>query len=109
MTPAKSVTYKSPIKNQSHGNLPWLFFDPLSWSRSMSSSIAQKKVIVVGAGWAGLGAAYHLSKQGYAVTLLEAGGLSRRTCRRVANTQRPIGRSRHSWLLVSLSQYFRAD
>ena len=32
----------------------------------------QKKVIVVGAGWAGLGATYHLTKQGYDVTLLEA-------------------------------------
>ncbi|NEP16624.1 MAG: FAD-dependent oxidoreductase [Leptolyngbya sp. SIO4C1] len=32
-----------------------------------------KKVVVVGAGWAGLGATYHLAKQGYAVTLLEAG------------------------------------
>jgi uncharacterized protein with NAD-binding domain and iron-sulfur cluster len=31
------------------------------------------KVVVIGAGWAGLGAAYHLAKQGYAVTLLEAG------------------------------------
>jgi uncharacterized protein with NAD-binding domain and iron-sulfur cluster len=31
------------------------------------------KVVVVGAGWAGLGAAYHLAKQGYDVTLLEAG------------------------------------
>ncbi len=31
------------------------------------------KVVVVGAGWAGLGAAYHLAKQGYEVTLLEAG------------------------------------
>lgn len=31
------------------------------------------KVIVVGAGWAGLGATYHLAKQGYEVTLLEAG------------------------------------
>jgi uncharacterized protein with NAD-binding domain and iron-sulfur cluster len=30
-------------------------------------------VIVVGAGWAGLGATYHLAKQGYTVTLLEAG------------------------------------
>ena len=34
---------------------------------------AEKKVIVVGAGWAGLGATYHLAKQGYDVTLLEAG------------------------------------
>lgn len=32
-----------------------------------------KKVVVVGAGWAGLGAAHHLSKQGFDVTLLEAG------------------------------------
>ncbi|OUC13202.1 MAG: amine oxidase [Alkalinema sp. CACIAM 70d] len=32
-----------------------------------------KKVVVVGAGWAGLGATYHLAKQGYDVTLLEAG------------------------------------
>lgn len=31
-----------------------------------------KRVVVVGAGWAGLGAAYHLLQQGYAVTLLEA-------------------------------------
>ena len=31
------------------------------------------KVIVVGAGWAGLGATYQLTKQGYDVTLLEAG------------------------------------
>jgi uncharacterized protein with NAD-binding domain and iron-sulfur cluster len=34
---------------------------------------AQPKVVVVGAGWAGLGATYHLAKQGYDVTLLEAG------------------------------------
>ena len=34
---------------------------------------ASPRVVVVGAGWAGLGAAYHLAKQGYAVTLLEAG------------------------------------
>lgn len=31
------------------------------------------KIIVVGAGWAGLGATYHLAQQGYEVTLLEAG------------------------------------
>ncbi|MFW6357639.1 MAG: hydroxysqualene dehydroxylase [Chroococcales cyanobacterium] len=31
-----------------------------------------KRVIVVGAGWAGLGATHHLAKQGYDVTLLEA-------------------------------------
>ncbi len=39
----------------------------------MSQSASPKKVVVVGAGWAGLGATYHLSKQGYEVTLLEAG------------------------------------
>ncbi|MEH2060409.1 MAG: FAD-dependent oxidoreductase [Nostoc sp.] len=33
----------------------------------------QKRVVVVGAGWAGLGATYHLAKQGYDVTLVEAG------------------------------------
>lgn len=32
-----------------------------------------KKVIVIGAGWAGLGATHHLAKNGYDVTLLEAG------------------------------------
>ena len=31
------------------------------------------RAVVVGAGWAGLGAAYHLAAQGYQVTLLEAG------------------------------------
>lgn len=31
------------------------------------------KIVVVGAGWAGLGATFHLLKQGYDVTLLEAG------------------------------------
>lgn len=36
-------------------------------------SAASRKVVVVGAGWAGLGAAHHLSKQGFDVTLLEAG------------------------------------
>ncbi|KAK3006544.1 hypothetical protein RJ639_017699 [Escallonia herrerae] len=33
----------------------------------------KKKVLVVGSGWAGLGAAHHLSKQGFAVTVLEGG------------------------------------
>lgn len=31
------------------------------------------RVVVVGAGWAGLGATYHLAKQGYDAVLLEAG------------------------------------
>lgn len=35
--------------------------------------IDKPKVTVVGAGWAGLGATYQLTKQGYDVTLLEAG------------------------------------
>ena len=39
----------------------------------MSTESQTKKVVVVGAGWAGLGASYHLAKQGYDVTLLEAG------------------------------------
>ncbi len=39
----------------------------------MTEALQRKKVIVVGAGWAGLGATYHLAKQGYDVTLLEAG------------------------------------
>ncbi|NEQ55411.1 MAG: FAD-dependent oxidoreductase, partial [Leptolyngbya sp. SIO3F4] len=56
----------------------------------MNSTATGKKVIVVGAGWAGLGATYHLAKQGYEVTLLEAGpqpgGL-------VAGWETPGGRS----------------
>ncbi|BAY32043.1 amine oxidase [Nostoc carneum NIES-2107] len=39
----------------------------------MTAESQQKRVVVVGAGWAGLGATYHLAKQGYDVTLLEAG------------------------------------
>ncbi|SRR5579883_499126 len=39
----------------------------------MSEVSQGKRVVVVGAGWAGLGASYHLAKQGYDVTLLEAG------------------------------------
>ncbi|CAK9147103.1 unnamed protein product [Ilex paraguariensis] len=33
----------------------------------------KKKIIVVGSGWAGLGAAHHLCKQGFDVTVLEGG------------------------------------
>lgn len=32
-----------------------------------------EKIVVIGAGWAGLAATHHLAKQGYSVTLLEAG------------------------------------
>ena len=57
---------------------------------SSSSAEKQKQIVVVGAGWAGLGATYHLAKQGYHVTLLEAapypGGL-------VAGWKTPGGRS----------------
>ncbi len=56
----------------------------------MPNSNPKKKVVIVGAGWAGLGAAYHLSKQGYAVTLLEAGAYPGGL---VAGWQTPKGRS----------------
>jgi uncharacterized protein with NAD-binding domain and iron-sulfur cluster len=50
----------------------------------------RKRVVVIGAGWAGLGATYHLAQQGYNVTLLEAspypGGL-------VAGWKTPGGRA----------------
>lgn len=50
----------------------------------------KKKIVVIGAGWAGLGATHHLAQQGYDVTLLEAapypGGL-------VAGWKTPGGRS----------------
>ena len=39
----------------------------------MSQESQSPRVVVIGAGWAGLGATYHLAKQGYDVTLLEAG------------------------------------
>ena len=38
----------------------------------MATESETPRVVVIGAGWAGLGAAYHLAKQGYDVTLLEA-------------------------------------
>ncbi|GAB4838574.1 hypothetical protein Ancab_028119 [Ancistrocladus abbreviatus] len=34
---------------------------------------SKKRVLVVGSGWAGLGAAHHLTKQGFDVTVLEGG------------------------------------
>lgn len=41
--------------------------------RSAAESPETPRVVVVGAGWAGLGATYHLAQQGCDVTLLEAG------------------------------------
>jgi uncharacterized protein with NAD-binding domain and iron-sulfur cluster len=56
------------------------FDDVASWEKNLKTqrcgmSVESKKprVVVVGAGWAGLGATYHLVQQGYDVTLLEAG------------------------------------
>ncbi|XP_073156087.1 uncharacterized protein [Henckelia pumila] len=40
---------------------------------SLTERKSNKKVIVVGSGWAGLGAAHHLCKQGFDVTVLEGG------------------------------------
>ncbi|WP_088890270.1 hydroxysqualene dehydroxylase [Leptolyngbya ohadii] len=56
----------------------------------VSQESAAPKVVVVGAGWAGLGASYHLAKQGYDVTLLEAGAYPGGL---VAGWQTPGGRS----------------
>lgn len=39
----------------------------------MANQSQPPKIVVIGAGWAGLGATYHLAKRGYEVTLLEAG------------------------------------
>lgn len=39
----------------------------------MSAASHPPKIVVIGAGWAGLGASYHLAQQGYEVILLEAG------------------------------------
>ncbi len=39
----------------------------------MTTELEKRKVVVVGAGWAGLGATYQLVKHGYDVTLVEAG------------------------------------
>ncbi|MGB6166838.1 MAG: FAD-dependent oxidoreductase, partial [Geitlerinemataceae cyanobacterium] len=45
----------------------------MSTKLETSTESNPKKIVVVGAGWAGLGATYHLARQGYDVTLLEAG------------------------------------
>ena len=48
--------------------------------RAQGTTTSDKQVIVVGGGWAGFGAAKHLSEQGFSVTLLDAaenaGGVS---------------------------------
>ncbi len=70
----------------------------------MSPESSTPKIVVVGAGWAGLGATYHLAQQGYDVTLLEAPLSGWLSCR-VENRRRAFRRSRHSWLLVSLQKH----
>ncbi|KAG8368061.1 hypothetical protein BUALT_Bualt15G0006200 [Buddleja alternifolia] len=40
---------------------------------SLTERQNKKKVVIVGSGWAGLGAAHHLCKQGFDVTVLEGG------------------------------------
>ncbi|GFP89067.1 v-type proton ATPase subunit b2 [Phtheirospermum japonicum] len=40
---------------------------------SLTERQSKKKVVIVGSGWAGLGAAHHLCKQGFDVTVLEGG------------------------------------
>ncbi|KAL0356560.1 UNVERIFIED_CONTAM: hypothetical protein Scaly_1341700 [Sesamum calycinum] len=42
-------------------------------SVSVTERQNKKKVVIVGSGWAGLGAAHHLCKQGFDVTVLEGG------------------------------------
>ncbi|KAK9287102.1 hypothetical protein L1049_015513 [Liquidambar formosana] len=42
--------------------------------QSQSNGGQNKKVVIVGSGWAGLGAAHHLCKQGFDVTVIEDGG-----------------------------------
>lgn len=67
----------SSIKNNSHKNMAKPRCQAEGPGESSTDNgngkAAVKKVVVVGAGWAGLGAAHHLSKQGFDVTLLEAG------------------------------------
>ncbi|MBL1177876.1 hydroxysqualene dehydroxylase [Pantanalinema sp. GBBB05] len=56
----------------------------------MSQDSQRPRVVVIGAGWAGLGATYHLAQQGYDVTLLEAGAYPGGL---VAGWKTPQGRS----------------
>ena len=56
-----------------YSQLAAVWFTKILARNFMSTGLERKKVVVVGAGWAGLGATYHLARQGYDVTLLEAG------------------------------------
>lgn len=55
------------------GRCSWVIRAEAGTQGAESAAAGRKKVVVVGAGWAGLGAAHHLTKQGFDVTLLEAG------------------------------------
>ncbi|XP_074275699.1 uncharacterized protein LOC141599557 [Silene latifolia] len=67
-----------PLKTcyKNNNKIRRLFLCKAENSQSQESVHAKenrKKVLVVGSGWAGLGAAHHLTKQGFGVTVVEGG------------------------------------